>query len=547
MNDEKTRREFLRSGGLATAGLFTATAAQAAQEQDKPEEHAANADQEFPREQPGPGGPVGSGTDRGKLVAGYRDSGEDPVLVETPDVPKLYWEMKNGVKEYHLVAQVVRREFLPNMWFWVWGFNGSMPGPTIEAVEGDRIRIVVHNELPEATTIHWHGIELPNRMDGVHGVTQEPIMPGKEFVYEFDLHQNGTFFYHSHGPMQEVMGMAGLLIVHPRSAHYPVVDHDFGLILQEWAILPQSDIPNSLSEEFNFFTINGRAGPYTTPMVTRLGSRVRLRFMNLSAMDSHPMHLHGHTFWVTGTEGGRIPDSAWIPGNNVIVHVGQSRDVEFIANNPGDWMVHCHILHHMMNHMVSMVGPMAGHMMRGMPAGGDMANSLGMIQLGTGASPLEELGPSLGRGMGPQTSDERQTMTGMAMGNQNDPRHKVPGFPQDMMEMHGMMHSEDEMKKINKPQARGMRRNWFTGVQGMMTIVRVLPSDLYDRVLSDDAHVEPGESVPGGGEGMDPQQGGKMMHEGHGASNGKQQQRGQAEKKGANAGAPAADKHRGHK
>src|SRR5206468_3501847 len=134
--------------------------------------------------------------------------------------------------------------------------------------------------------------------------------------------------------------------------------HDFGLIVQEFAVLPQSTIPNSVSETFNFFTINGRSGPYLTPLVVRLGSRVRIRFMNLSAMDHHPMHLHGHTFWVTGTEAGRIPDSAWIPANNVLVGVGQSRDVEFIANNPGDWMLHCHILHHMMNHMVSMVGPM---------------------------------------------------------------------------------------------------------------------------------------------------------------------------------------------
>jgi FtsP/CotA-like multicopper oxidase with cupredoxin domain len=159
--------------------------------------------------------------------------------------------------------------------------------------------------------------------------------------------------------MQEIMGMMGLFIIHPKAAYDPTVDHDFGLIVQEFAILPQSTVPNSVSEEFNFFTINGRSGPYTTPLVVRLGSRVRIRFMNLSAMDHHPMHLHGHTFWVTGTERGRIPDSAWIPTNNVVVGVGQSRDVEFIANNPGDWMIHCHTLHHMMNHMVSMVGPMS--------------------------------------------------------------------------------------------------------------------------------------------------------------------------------------------
>src|SRR5206468_7057846 len=270
-------------------------------------------------------------------------------------------------------------------------------------------RIVVHNELPESTVLHWHGLEVPNRMDGVHGLTQDTIKPGKTFVYEFDLHQNGTFFYHSHGPMQEGMGMAGLFIIHPKTAYQPVVDHDFALLIQEWAILPQNTVPNTMSMEFNFFTLNGRSAPYVTPLVVKLGSRVRIRFVNMSAIDHHPMHLHGHTFWITGTEGGRIPETAWIPSNNVLVAVGQARDVEFIANNPGDWMIHCHMFHHMMNHMTSMVGPMAGHMAghegHGMSAGGDMSNSLGMITRGPALA--AEHGPHLGRGLGEQTGNER--------------------------------------------------------------------------------------------------------------------------------------------
>src|SRR5258708_3830340 len=116
--------------------------------------------------------------------------------------------------------------------------------------------------------------------------------------------------------MQEAMGMVGLLIIHPRSAYQPQVDRDFALVLQEWAILPAASIPNSLSMEFNFFTINGRTAPYVTPMVVRLGDRVRIRMVNFSVIDHHPMHLHGHTFWVTGNEGGRIPETAWVPGNN---------------------------------------------------------------------------------------------------------------------------------------------------------------------------------------------------------------------------------------
>src|SRR5262249_42089278 len=295
----------------------------------------------------------------------------------------------------------------PEKYFDVWGFNGSMPGPTIEAVEGDKVRIVVHNKLPESTVVHWHGLELPNRFDGVHGITQDPIPPGGNYVYEFTLHQNGTFFYHSHGPMQEAIGMVGLFIVYPREAYSPAVDKDFALVIQEFAILPQNTIPNTMSMEFNFFTLNGRSGPYSTPLVVKQGERVRIRFLNFSTMDHHPMHLHGHTFWVTGTEGGRIPESAWVPGNNVLVGVAQVREVEFIAINPGDWMIDCHMMHHMMNHMTSMVGPMAGHTMKGTGTGKDMNNGMGMLNLGRGGSSLDEAGPSIGRGMGEQTGSDR--------------------------------------------------------------------------------------------------------------------------------------------
>jgi hypothetical protein len=377
-------------------------------------------------------------------------------------------------------------------------------------VEGDRVRIIVHNKLPESTTVHWHGLEVPNRMDGVHGMLQEVIRPGKTYVYEFDLHQSGTFFYHSHGPMQEGIGMVGLFIVYPRSAYQPQVDHDFALILQEWAILPQSTIPNTMSMEFNFFTINGRSAPYITPLVARLGNRVRIRFLNFSPMDHHPMHLHGHTFWVTGTEGGRIPESAWVPGNNVVVGVAQVREVEFIANNPGDWMIHCHMFHHMMNHMTSMVGPM-GHGMGGMMMGADMATSMGMLKRGPALS--EENGASLGRGMGEQTGTERTVSNhqhGSSHGGHKgeDPRYKVPGYPQDHMDMHGMMYTNADLAKINKPLTRGMRSSWYMGVEALMTVLRVLPPDLYDKVLTGKGEVKPGASVPGLKEG-------EMHHHGH--------------------------------
>jgi hypothetical protein len=435
------------------------------------------------------------------------------VPVVTPDNWITRPTIRDGVKEYYLHATATRREFLPGAWINVWGYNDSMPGPTIEATEGDRVRISLYNMLPEPTVLHLHGLELPNRMDGVHGVTQDPIKPGERGIYELTLHQNGTFFYHSHGPMQEGLGMAGLFIIHPRVAYDPVVDHDFALMIQEWAILPQSTIPNVTSMEFNWFTLNGRSAPYITPLIVRLGSRVRIRLVNMSAIDHHPMHLHGHTFWITGTEAGRIPESAWIPSNNVLVGVAQARDLEFIANNPGDWVLHCHMFHHMMNHMAVMVGPMHNESRGGMMAGMSAQAGMGMTQGGPALS--RENGPSMGRGMGENTGAERAVPTMPTDMPRSTPGHesgmthdttrarRVPGYPADMMDMMGM-YSESEIKRLNKPETRGMRRNWFAGIEALHTIVRVLPPELYDKVVSGKGDIEPGASVPGGTPGTMP-------------------------------------------
>jgi hypothetical protein len=313
--------------------------------------------------------------------------------------------------------------------------------------------------------------------------------------------------------MQEGLGMTGLFIVHPKEAYQPAVDHDFALTIQEWAIMPQSTIPNVTSMEFNWFTLNGRSGPYITPLLVRLGSRVRIRFVNMSPIDHHPMHLHGHTFWITGTEGGRIPETAWMPSNNVLVAVAQAREIEFIANNPGDWVLHCHMFHHMMNHMAVMVGPMAMQM-GGMPAGSNAQAGMGMTQGGPALS--KENGASIGRGMGENTSNERAVMTGMKemkdmkgmpgmkdMPGMDMSGKKVPGYPADMMDM-PIPYSAADLKTLNKPETRGMRRNWFHGVEALHTIVRVLPAELYDKVVSGKGDVAPGASVPGGGEGNMP-------------------------------------------
>ena len=511
MSTESDRRKFLLGGAALAGGL----AAGSADAQDKPpakDDHAGH----------------GGANDRGKLTPGRRQPGDPPVPVECPDLPKLFWEMKDGVKEFHLRSHHLKREFLPDQWFDVWGYNNSMPGPTIEVTEGDRVRIVVHNELPEPTIVHWHGLEVPIAMDGVEFLTQDPIPPGGTFAYEFTLRQNGTFAYHTHVAMQQGMGLVGLFIVHPKAAHSPPVDRDFALVIQEWAILPGSTVHNTMSMEFNLFTLNGRAAPYVTPMVVRQGDRVRIRFFNFSAIDHHPMHLHGLTFWITGTEAGRIPDTAWIPSNNVLVAVAQARDIEFVANNPGDWVFHCHMFHHMMNFMSSMVGPMGGHTVRGMPAGTGMGTSMGMLTRGPALNP--EFGAALGRGTGENTGTDRAVgngpqpgqagmpaMPGMPGGQPKGGGHEghggpakaVPGFPQSMGDM--VMYTPAQIQKLSKPETRGMRNGWFQGVEGLMTVVRVLPPDLYDKVVSGKGEVAPGASVPGAGPGK---AGGG--HEGHG-------------------------------
>ncbi|MDQ2675193.1 MAG: multicopper oxidase domain-containing protein, partial [Actinomycetota bacterium] len=167
------------------------------------------------------------------------------VPVEVPDVPRLPWTLEGGVKVFHLVPEVVKWQLIPGKEIFGWGYNGSVPGPTIEVNEGDRVRIHVTNKLPEGTSMHWHGLEVPPAMDGVPFLNQPLIEPGQTFTYEFSLHQNGTFFYHSHMAMQEMMGMIGFFIVHPKRPYAPKVDRDFGLVLQEWALLPNNPIPNT--------------------------------------------------------------------------------------------------------------------------------------------------------------------------------------------------------------------------------------------------------------------------------------------------------------
>ncbi len=433
------------------------------------------------------------------------------VPVVTTDVGDLPWEMDGDVKVFRLTAHVMKRQIAPDKTIDVWGYNGSAPGPTIQVTQGDRVRVILKNELPEPTSMHWHGFEDQIGYDGMPGISQEPVKPGESFAYNFTIRQEGTFFYHSHMAMQELAGMLGAFVMHPRVPYRPHCDKDFVIHLQEYAVLPNATTPDTMMMEFNWLLLNGKAGPATTPLVVRQGDRVRVRFINLG-MDHHPMHIHGHTFYTTGTEGGRIPETAWWPGNTVLVGVAQARDVEFVADNPGDWMLHCHLPHHMMNQMASQVGPMTrtAGMSGGMAmppmtrpnaavpapelaagreateAEGPLANThtdpgmMGMMQEQSASKAAQQ----------PKLSElQQRNLDAFNMGHesmaaqQSDPApnaNSVPNFPQDAY-MEGPMMQMDAL--VERPENLGLRPNWTRFMQGMMTFVRVLPPEQYDRVV----------------------------------------------------------------
>ncbi len=417
-----TRRKFFRDAAVLGAGLFGINSQLRAQT-TKSQSHGHTARSTQPAVSP-------------------------PML--TPDVPDLPHKMDGAVKVFHLIAEPVQCKIAPFKTLDTWGYNGSCPGPTIQVQQGDRVRVIFENKLPESTSLHWHGLEVPIEQDGVPWISQKPVAPGETYVYEFTVHQEGTFFYHAHSAMQEMIGQIGFFIAHPKTPYRPHADHDYGLILQEWAVLPGNTVPNTAAMEFNWLTFNGVSAPAITPMLARLGSRVRLRIVNLG-MDHHPIHLHGNQFVVTGTEGGRAPESTWCPMNTVLVGVAQARVIEFDAKYPGAWMVHCHLPHHMMNSMMDLLrdrqietadqtDPKALSQMQ------TLANAVGFEHVHH--SPISE--------------------------NANE----VKGFPQDAFMEMGMDTA------VAKPETYGLPENWSAGMMGMMTLIRVLPDREYDEIMA---------------------------------------------------------------
>ncbi|MCL4361489.1 multicopper oxidase domain-containing protein [Candidatus Dependentiae bacterium] len=302
-------------------------------------------------------------------------TGKQMGVIETIGIPPLGYDMDGNVKVFKLFAQPIEQYITDGkdadyeklikeknkvpagivhhrhivQKIRAWGFNGTTPGPTIEVNEGDRIRLVIKNELPEPLSVHSHGIELPNDQDGEGGFAEPVIMPGQTRNYEYTLYQSGTAFYHGEFNLMKLTsyGLTGAIIIHPKKYEYKV-DKQFVITLQEWRILPGNLDPDLVSMDFNWFTFNGKSAPSIPTITVNQGDRVRIRLINMS-MDNHPIHMHGHTWWQVGTEGGPIPKSAQWPGNTVDVPPGGSRDVEFIAWNPGLWFFHCHKVHHVIN------------------------------------------------------------------------------------------------------------------------------------------------------------------------------------------------------
>lgn len=298
-------------------------------------------------------------------TAGRRDP-QGYMPVHTPNGWTLPYRMVDGVKEFHLVAEEIEHEFAPGSKAKCWGYNGTSPGPTLEAVEGDKVRIFVTNRLPEHTSIHWHGLILPSGMDGVSGLTQPAIQPGDTFVYEFTLQQHGTHMYHPHADemVQLAMGMMGMFIIHPKDGEPEPIDRDYAVMLHNWAMHPGTYRPDpAVMVEFDLWTMNSKVFPAIDTLVAGSGERVRIRLGNLS-MWNHPIHLHGVQFQVTGGDGGRWPREQWRSEVTEIIGVGQMRDFEFVGV-PGDWAFHCHMAHHTMN-----------------PMGHDLPNTLGVNQDG---------------------------------------------------------------------------------------------------------------------------------------------------------------------
>jgi len=270
-------------------------------------------------------------------------------------------KIENGVKIFDIEASVIKWNILPDVTVDGFAYNRQIPGPRLELTEGDRVRINFRNALPETTTVHWHGLILPNAMDGPAEITQAPIPPGGSYVYEFTVGQSGSYFYHSHdhSDRQQGLGLYGALIIAPRDpAAEPKADLEYTIALQEWLKRGWLTFPAMLMEGGlpNYFTINGKSYPDTDTIHMRVGQRLKVRFVGSSNNFIHPMHIHGGPFEVVAVDGVTLQPSARYFADTVNVGPGQRYDVIWTAREPGKWLIHCHIPHHATNNNTEVKG-----------------------------------------------------------------------------------------------------------------------------------------------------------------------------------------------
>lgn len=253
--------------------------------------------------------------------------GSNPAFWGTP----LEYRMDGDVKVFELTCREVTWEVEPGRTINAFTYNGIVPGPEIRVTEGDNIRILVHNEMSQSTVIHWHGLLVPNNMDGVPFLTQPLIKSGETFTYEFTARNPGSHMYHSHhnATEQVTKGMLGAFIIEPKDrSQDPEYDADYTLIMNDAGI---------------GLTLNGKSFPYTQPILAKLGDKIRIRYMNEGLM-IHPMHLHGLEQLVFSKDGWNLPQPYYCDTLNVAP--GERYDVIVDCHTPGVWAFHCHILSH---------------------------------------------------------------------------------------------------------------------------------------------------------------------------------------------------------